>query len=266
MLGVLAEAQGLPELELPAELRERYGGPLGFEEPRLLANFVSSIDGIVSIPTLPRSNVLISGGSETDRFVMGLLRAVAGAVLIGSGTLHGSPNALWTAERIYPAAADAFAELRRRLGLPPAPELVVMTGTGSLNVAHPALEAGAVVITTGAGAASLRGRLPDASTLLELPGGGLVDPTAAVEAVRSRGHSLVLAEAGPHVFGSLLAAGLVDELFLTVSPLVAGRSGVTGRFGLVEGVDLLPTATVNARLLSVRRDDAHLFLRYELRR
>ena len=266
MFEVLAEAEGLPELELPADLRERYGGPLGFEGSRLVANFVSSIDGIVSIPTLPRSNALISGASEADRFVMGLLRAAAGAVLIGSGTLHGSPNALWTAERIYPAAAEAFAELRRRLGLPPAPELVIMTGTGSLNVSHPALEAGAVVLATGAGAERLRGHLPETSTLLELPGGGLVDPPAAVEAVRSRGHSLILSEAGPHVFGSLLAAGLVDELFLTLSPLLAGRSGVASRFGLVEGVDLLPTATVNARLLSLRRDDSQLFLRYELRR
>ena len=77
---------------------------------------------------------------------------------------------------------------------------------------------------------------------------------------------LILSEAGPHVFGSLLRAGLVDELFLTVSPLLAGRSGVSVRLGLVEGVDLLPTATVDARLLSARRSDSHLFLRYELRR
>jgi len=266
MLEVLAEAEGLPELELPAELRERYAGPLGFEEPRLVANFASSIDGVVSIPALPGSDALISGGSEADRFVMGLLRAVAGAVLIGSGTLHAWPNALWMPERIYPTTADAFAELRRRLGLPSTPELVVVTGTGSLNVSHPALEAGAVVLTTRAGAESLRGRVPEASTLVELPGGGPVDLNDAVEAVRSRGHSLILSEAGPHVFGSLLAARLVDELFLTVSPLVAGRSGATGRFGLVEGVDLLPDATANARLLSVRRDDAYLFLRYELLR
>src|SRR6058998_3126635 len=99
MFEVLAEADGLPELELPDELRDRYGGPLGFEEPRLVANFVSSIDGIVAIPTLPRSNSLISAGSEADRFVMGLLRAVADAVLVGSGTLHAWPNALWTPER-----------------------------------------------------------------------------------------------------------------------------------------------------------------------
>jgi riboflavin biosynthesis pyrimidine reductase len=266
MLEVLAEAEDLPELDLPEELRRRYGGPLGFTGPRVVANFVASIDGVVSIPTLPRSNALIAGGSEADRFVMALLRAAAGVVLIGSGTLHGSPNSLWTSERIFPAAADAFAELRKRLGLPPTPELAVMTGSGSLSVSHPALEAGAVVLATGAAAEALRGKLPGASTLVELTGGGHVDPTAAIDALRSRGHELILSEAGPHVFGSLLGAGLVEELFLTVSPLLAGRSGVASRSGLIEGVDLLPTATVNAGLLSVRRHGGHLFLRYELRR
>jgi riboflavin biosynthesis pyrimidine reductase len=266
MLEVLAEAEGLPELDLPDGLRERYGGPLGFETPRLVANFVASIDGVVSVPALPRSNAMIAAGSDADRLVMGLLRAAAGAVLIGSGTMHGSPNARWTAEGIHPPAAEAFAELRRRLGLAPAPELAILTGSGSLNLAHPALAAGAVVLATSSAAEQLRDRLPGGATLVELPGGGLVDPTAAIDALRARGHDLILSEAGPHVFGSLLGAGLVDELFLTVSPLLAGRSGVASRYGLVEGVDLLPTATVGARVLSVRRHEDHLLLRYELRR
>jgi riboflavin biosynthesis pyrimidine reductase len=264
MLEVLAEAEGLPELDLPDALRDRYGGPIGFPAPRLVANFVASVDGVVSVPTLPRSNAMIAAGSQADRFVMGLLRALAGAVLIGSGTLRGSPSALWTPDGIFPAAADGFAELRRRLGLPPTPELAVLAGTRPVDVSHPALQAGAVVLATSTGAAGLRDSLPGASTLVELPGAGLVDPTAAVEALRARGHSLILSEAGPHVFGSLLGAGLVDELFLTVSPLLAGRSATAPRLGLVEGADLLPTATVNARLVSVRRHESHLFLRYDL--
>ena len=73
---------------------------------------------------------------------------------------------------------------------------------------------------------------------------------------------MILSEAGPTVFGSLLAAGLVDELFLTVSPLLAGRSGNDVRLGLVEGIDLLPTIRVAGRLRGVRRQGAHLFLRY----
>ena len=63
--------------------------------------------------------------------------------------------------------------------------------------------------------------------------------------------------------GQLLAARLVDELFLTISPLVAGR-GLTERPSFAEGVELLPEMRVEGALLSLRRSDQHLFLRYEL--
>ena len=83
-------------------------------------------------------------------------------------------------------------------------------------------------------------------------------------ALRERGYRSICSEAGPHVFGSLVAAGLVDELFLTVSPLLAGRSDLGQRLGLVEATELLPERRDPVRLLSVRRDGAHLFLRYGL--
>ena len=59
---------------------------------------------------------MIADGSEADRFVMGLLRACADAVLVGSKTMLASPKGTWRPERVYPPAAEAFAELRRRLG------------------------------------------------------------------------------------------------------------------------------------------------------
>ena len=55
------------------------------------------------------------------------------------------------------------------------------------------------------------------------------------------------------MFGSLVASRLVDELFLTVSPLLAGRAGTGARLGLVEGVELIPQTRVAGRLRSVRR-------------
>jgi riboflavin biosynthesis pyrimidine reductase len=73
-----------------------------------------------------------------------------------------------------------------------------------------------------------------------------------------------ITEAGPSLFGSLVDSGLVDELFLTVSPVLAGR-GATARLGLVEGVELLPRTRVAGRLRSVRTYGSHLFLRYGLR-
>jgi riboflavin biosynthesis pyrimidine reductase len=264
-LELLYEQQGLPRVDLPAELVEAYGGSLGFDRPRLYANFVSTVDGVVAIPELPQSNKLISDGSESDRFVMGLLRAFADAVLIGAETFRASPRALWTAERAFPATAEGFAELRRRLDRPALPERVVLTGTGSVPPSHPLFAAGALVLTTEAGAGRLDGRLPATSTIVSLGDSGTIDLPAAVAALRTRGHELILSEAGPHMFGSLLEAGLVDELFLTVSPLIAGRDAAE-RLGLVEGFEALPEERLGGRLLSARRDGDHLFLRYELAR
>jgi riboflavin biosynthesis pyrimidine reductase len=94
--------------------------------------------------------------------------------------------------------------------------------------------------------------------------GDWVDLRAALAVLHGRGHSLVLSEAGPTIFGSLLADKLVDELFLTVSPVLAGRLTAGGRLGLVEGVELLPQAHIAGRLMSVGRSESHLFLRYNL--
>ena len=263
-LELLFEAAGLPAVNLPEPLGRLYGGTLGFEEPRLVANFVETLDGVVAIPSVRNSNRVISGESASDRFVMGLLRAFADAVLIGSGTLAGSTQGLWTADAAYPPATEAFAKLRRQLGRPPLPQLAVLTATGSVDPEQRALEAGALVVTTDQGAARLDGRLPAATTVVSLGAGPQLDPRAAVELLQERGCRLIVSEAGPHLFGSLLGAGLVDELFLTLSPLIAGHRSLDGRLPLVEEAHLLPDAAAEARLLGVRRDRSHLFLRYEL--
>lgn len=263
-LELLYEASGLPIFDLPQELCERYGGSLGFDEPRLVANFVSSVDGIVAAPPLVQSAKLISGDNDSDRLVMGVLRACADAIIIGSGTLHASPRSLWTPDGAYPAASQAFADLRRRRRQPTGPALVVLTGTGTIDPTHPALERGALILTTDGGALHLEGRLPKHCEVVSLGAAPAVDLAAAVAVLRERGHRLILSEAGPHLFGGLLAAGLVDELFLTVSPIIAGRAEGAARLGLVEGHDLLARGVAADRLISVRRDGDYLYLRYEL--
>jgi len=265
-LELLYEVAGLPGFDLPDELAALYGGSLGFGEPTVFANFVSTVDGVVAIPALRRSNQVIGDWSEADRCIMGLLRACADVVLVGSGVLRGSPRAVWTAADAYPPAAAAFAELRRRLGKPAEPELSVVTGSGSIDCAHPALAAGALVLTTERGAAVLEGRLPAAVEAVVLPGEDAVDLAAAAACLRTRGCAHILSEAGPTILGSLLGAGLLDELFLTVSPLLAGRSGDDQRLGLVEGVALLPERRAACRPLGVRRHGGHLFLRYGVER
>ena len=71
---------------------------------------------MVALPGVARANRLIADENDDDRFVMGLLRAAADAVLTGSGTLQASPTGLWTAESAYPDLAAEWAELRAAPG------------------------------------------------------------------------------------------------------------------------------------------------------
>jgi len=240
---------------------ELYDGSIGFPGTCLYANFVSSLDGVVAGAGIAPGT--ISMGSEADRFVMGLLRAFAEVVLIGAGTLRPDPRHRWTAERVYPPAAAEFALLRASLGLPPEPPLVVVTATGRLP-ALTALTPGSLVIATPAGAEALRGGLPDTAELVVPAGGVAIPPDAIVGVLRERGHGRVLTEGGPQLFGELVRARLVDELFLTTSPALFGGAppaiGMTGR--------LSPAGEPRARaeLLSLRRHGSHLFARYRLGR
>jgi riboflavin biosynthesis pyrimidine reductase len=261
-LDVLFEADGLPSVELPPELRRLYGGDLGFHEPCVVANFVSTLDGVVAIPSIERSNEVVAAGSRADHFLMGLLRAFADVVLVGSGTLRASPQGSWRPEKVYPPAAEAFVELRQALGRAESPLVAVLSGRGSIDPAHPILANGALVLTSEIGASRLEGVLPTASELVILGEEAEIDLLVAVHELFSRGHVLVLSEAGPHTFGGLLSADAVDELFLTVSPLLAGDAGPGSRLRLVEAADLVPP--LRGRPLSARRHEDHLFLRYRI--
>jgi riboflavin biosynthesis pyrimidine reductase len=263
-LELLFETDGLPVFDLPAELTKGYGGPFGLDETLFYANFVATLDGVVAIPSVPSSNKLIAAGSASDRFVMGLLRACADALVVGAGTLAASPRSLWTPVQAFPDAGAAYAALRQRLGRAGGPEIVVLSASGLIDPAHPSFEAGALVLTTDAGSARLAGRLPKAATVISLGEEERLDPARVVDELRRLGHRLILSEGGPHSIAPFLEAGLVEELFLTVSPLLVGRPPGDPRLGLVEGIDLLPGGPANARLLGIRRHDDHLFLRYAI--
>jgi riboflavin biosynthesis pyrimidine reductase len=262
-LTVLAEDEDLPRWDVPAEIDRLYGA-IGLEEPCVVANFVESLDGVVAVPRLPRSHALLGDESEADSFVLALVRACADAVVVGSGTLLSSPKGTWRIDRAYPPAAEALAELRARRGRSEQPLLAIVTAGGSFDPAHPVLETGAVVLTTEDAAPRVRALVPEATEVVAVNGGESVDLALVVDLLRERGCSVILAEAGPSMFGSLLASRLVDELFLTVSPVLAGRAEAA-RLGLVEGVELLPQTRVAGRLRSVRAHGSHLFLRYGLR-
>lgn len=255
---------------MPADLEDRYGGPITVplrgDRPTVIANFVSTLDGIVAMGTgALTGGGLISGFNEPDRFVMGLLRALADVVVIGAGTLRGSSRHRWTSEHVHPASAASFAAWRSSMGLSPVPTTHVVTARGEIPLDHPGLADAAipaVVATTQAGAARLaRRKLADHIVVRVVDD----EPARAVHDIlrfaSEDGARLVLTEGGPHLLGSFVDGDRLDELFLTVSPQLVGR-GAPERLGLVEGMTLPPRDGHWQELVSVRRASDHLFLRY----
>src|SRR5665213_2185568 len=126
---------------LPEELTILYGGDLQFPaldvRPYVIGNFVSTIDGVVSFELPGKSGGGdISGFNEADRFIMGLLRASADAVIVGSGTLREvAPGHLWLAEHVYPQASESYARYRHEvLGKLVPPLNVIVSGSGAVDL------------------------------------------------------------------------------------------------------------------------------------
>ena len=258
---VLVDDRGAT-LPLTAELRRLYGGGLSLPARALYANFVQSIDGVVAMTDVESSGPVLSGKNPADRFVMGLLRASADAVLVGAGTLRDTPGHHWTADHVFPELKPEWTRMRKSLGAAHQPRLALVTATGAVDLEHPAIRAGATFVTTIAGASRLVDMVPK-NCEVKAFAGDTVPMAEALAWLRERGYQRILSEAGPHVTGQLLAGDLLDDVFLTVSPVLAGRIG-GGRLGLVEGVELLPRRRVEAKLASARASADFLMLRYGL--
>jgi riboflavin biosynthesis pyrimidine reductase len=257
---------------MPAELVERYGGlleiPVAPDRPTLLANFVSTLDGIVALgPGEERGGGVISGRFEPDRFVMALVRAAADVLLMGAGTIAGTSSTNWTAEHLQPDHAAALARWRTDLGLAPHSTTVIVTGSGDVRLGRRGVGDPSVPVifaTTASGAQRLGGLdLPSHVGIEPVGTGAEISPNELSTFLGRFGGQVVLCEGGPHLLGDLVAANVVDELFLTIAPQVIGRE--TGRLGLVEGIGLAPDQARWQDLVSVKRAEDHLFLRYRQR-
>jgi riboflavin biosynthesis pyrimidine reductase len=254
--------------DLPVEFR-RYGDRLAVglrpDRPTLLVNFVETLDGVVTLDPEHGSGAEVSGYSEPDRFVMGLLRALADAIVVGAGTLRAASKHVWTPSYLNRSLGDAYASWRLEMGLAPEPTTIVVTAQGDVPMDHPALNAPdvpVVVITTARGADQLRG-LPPGVKLIVTGDRPRVTGASILDAAGALGARVVLSEGGPHLTGTFLAEHLLDEFFLTLAPQLVGRSDRdNGRFGLIEGVTFGTDDAPWALLRSVRRSVDHLFLRY----
>jgi riboflavin biosynthesis pyrimidine reductase len=118
-----------------------------------------------------------------------------------------------------------------------------------------------VVITTTSGARVIADRKIRSADVIDLGDHDQVGPRDAIGRLRERGHRRILTEGGPGLMGSMLEASTVEQLFLTISPKLIG--GASGRVPLTDGADLLDR-TAGGKLLSIRRAENHLFLRYAL--
>ena len=255
---------------LPAELARRFDGqlaiPLHADRPTIVANFVSTIDGVVAFGRgVLSGGGLVSGFHEPDRFVMGLLRAMADVVVVGAGTLRGSTEHRWTPSHVHPASASAYRLWRERLGITTAqPTTMIVTASGDLPPRHAGLNdptIPVVIATTERGAARLRTAGLADHVRVDPIGDDSVTPADLLALSDRLGARLVLSEGGPHLIADLVRADVLDELFLTVAPQLVGRSDPS-RLGLLEGLALPPSAARWQQLVSVRRSSDHLFLRY----
>ncbi|MEU3729494.1 pyrimidine reductase family protein [Streptomyces sp. NPDC033538] len=197
-----------------AELAAAYAYPEPDGRPRawLRANMVSTLDGAAQHDG--RSQPI---SSAADMRVFGTLRSLADVVIAGAETVR--------QEGYRPARSRAeFAEPRRAAGQSPAPAIAVVTASLELDFSLPLFTSPVVptLILTGAAAA------PDRITAAERAGARVViagdgvgvDPARAVEALAGLGHTRLLTEGGPRLLGQFVTAGVLDELCLTVSPML----------------------------------------------
>lgn len=228
-------------------LREAYALP-DRTTPRVRMNFVSSLDGAATIEG--RSGGL---GNEIDRRIMGVLRASCDVLLVGAGTVR--------AEGYGGVAVEASdAAWREAAGLPAQPRVAVVSRDLALSPRHPFFAEAVtrpILVTCSSAPADRQEALAEVADVV-IAGTDEVDLAAARSELSGRGLRQVLCEGGPHLFGALLASGLVDEVCLTISPHLVGGDG----FRITRDA---PEALHALRLRHALVDGDWLFLRYTAR-
>jgi 5-amino-6-(5-phosphoribosylamino)uracil reductase len=218
------------------DLEDRYAPP---DTRHLRMDFVQSLDGAIAVDG--RSKGL---QTPADLRVFRTLRNVSDAVLVGAGTAR--------QENYGPVRITAEGQAwRARTGRRPEVPLVVVSASGGTGLDAGRLAPDTLVLTCRAGA--------NASVPFEqlVHGDDTVDLAAGLAALADRGLSRLVCEGGPTLFASLLARGLVDELCLTLSPLLVGPAP-----HLLAAAPDPPPAL---QLLSLLREDDVLLSRWAVR-
>ncbi|MER5431407.1 pyrimidine reductase family protein [Streptomyces sp. NPDC002588] len=235
-LDELAEAYAYPE-PVP-------GGP----RPWLRANMVSTLDGAAQHDG--RSQPI---STATDMRIFGTLRGLADVVIAGAETVR--------QEGYRPARVRAeFTARREAAGQGPAPAIAVVTASLDLDFSLPLFTSPLVptLVLTGAAAAPDKVAAAEkAGARVVIAGDGTgVDPARAVRALAELGHTRLLTEGGPRLLGQFVSSGVLDELCLTVSPMLTA--------GDAQRIAGGPAVEVPRRfaLVSLLEEEGFLFGRY----
>ena len=222
--------------------------------PWLRANMVATVDGAARAPDGLSNGI----SSDADQRVFGRLRGVADVVLAGAGTVR--------AEVYKPGRVRAeLLERRRAAGQSDVPVIAVVSRSLDLDLGTDlfAKPTGRVVVITHEQSDPLRrARVADVADVL-LAGDEDVDLAAAVAALRAEGLQRIHAEGGPHLLADLVAADLLDELLLSVTPVLAGGryDSSTEVLRILAG-GVLPDAPRDLTLHHLLEEDGALFLSY----
>jgi riboflavin biosynthesis pyrimidine reductase len=241
------------------DIDEAYAWP-GWPDARpwLRANMVSTVDGAGRGP----SGLSGSISGEADKRVFGRLRGLADVVLVGAGTARAEG---YRAPREKPS----FADRRRDAGQAPVPAIALVTRSLHLDLTSELFTSvlvPTVVVTSASSDPALRAQVAEVADVV-VAGDDDVDLVAAVAALHERGLSRIHCEGGPTLLADVAAAGLLDELCLTVSPLLAGGSyaGEEHAVPRILASAALPQPPAGLALGHVLEDDGTLFLRYTRR-
>ncbi|WP_406204431.1 pyrimidine reductase family protein [Kitasatospora sp. NBC_01560] len=223
-----------------------YPDQVNHGRPWLRANMVAGLDGGAKLDGLSEGL-----SSQADKRIFGVLRALADVVLVGAETVR--------AEGYRPGRARAdFAAARKAAGQAPAPVIAVVTRSLELDLTAPLFTeplVRTVVITTGDAPEERRAAVAGVADLI-VAGRGSVDLRAAVAALAERGWTRLLSEGGPRLLGQLAAADLLDELCLSLAPLITGG----GAPRIIHDAEMPDVQQM--RLVSLIEQKGFLFTRY----
>ena len=220
------------------------------DRPYVLLNFVSTLDGQTSLGDGGAAGI----GSDTDHRLMRQLRASADGLLHGAGTVR--------KDNFAPVVPQDLVQSRVERGLTPQPLGALVTSSGRVapDLRYFSADPPAV-FTTSQNEEQLAAALGNRAIVIGA-GGDQVDLAIALRILRDRfGIRVLLSEGGPRLAHSLVTAGLLDEIFLTLAPkLGSDRDALR----LLEGPRFAPTALPELELIQVLRSQSELFLRYRL--